>query len=94
MENKKVLSKKVIICNKLGLHARAAAKLVHFASRFGSEIHLIKKNYTVNAKSIMGVMMLAASKGTELEITAEGEDQTEALDGLEKLINERFGEEE
>lgn len=89
-----MISKKVTICNKLGLHARAAAKLVHLASRFGSEIHVIKKNHTVNAKSIMGVMMLAASRGTELEITAEGEDETTAVEAIEKLICEKFGEAE
>ncbi len=89
-----MLNKQVVISNKLGLHARAAAKLVHLAGRFASEIHLIKNNHTVNGKSIMGVMMLAASKGTELELTATGEDEAEAIAALEKLINDRFGEAE
>ena len=88
-----MLKKNVIISNKLGLHARAAAKLVHLASRYGSEIHLKKNNHLVNAKSIMGVMMLAASKGTELELSAEGEDEVEAMTALENLIDGRFGEE-
>ena len=89
-----MLRNKIVINNKLGLHARAAAKLVHLSSRFGSEIQLIKDDQIVNGKSIMGVMMLAASKGTELELVVEGEDEKQALDALEKLIQERFGEEE
>ena len=89
-----MLRNKIVINNKLGLHARAAAKLVHLSSRFGSEIQLIKDDQIVNGKSIMGVMMLAASKGTELELVVEGEDEKQALDALEKLIRERFGEEE
>lgn len=89
-----MLNTTITIVNKLGLHARAAAKLVHLASRFCSEIHLKKNQHLVNAKSIMGVMMLAASKGTELELSAEGEDETEALKALENLISERFGEAE
>lgn len=89
-----MLQKKVTIVNKLGLHARAAAKLVHLASRFGSEIKIIRNDKTVNGKSIMGVMMLAASKGTELEITAEGSDQEDALNQVVKLIEDKFGEAE
>jgi phosphocarrier protein len=89
-----VLRKTITIINKLGLHARAAAKLVHLASRYGSEIHLIKNGNAVNGKSIMGVMMLAASKGTELEITAEGEDEAVAIEAVEQLIQNRFGEAE
>lgn len=89
-----MLTRKVTICNKLGLHARAAAKLVHLSSRYGSEIHLIKSGRTTNGKSIMGVMMLAASKGTELELVVSGEDEITAMDALEHLIKERFGEAE
>jgi len=89
-----VLNKKVLICNKLGLHARAAAKLVHLSSRYASEIHLVKAGQTTNGKSIMGVMMLAASKGTELELIVSGEDEITAMEALEHLIKERFGEAE
>ena len=87
-------SQPVTIINKLGLHARAATKLVHLADRYAAETKLIKGDKTVNAKSIMGIMMLAASKGTELTITAEGEDEQEALDAIVTLINNKFGEEE
>lgn len=89
-----MLRKKVIINNKLGLHARAAAKLVHLASRYGSEILLLKNDQTVNGKSIMGVMMLAAGKGTEIELSVEGEDEANAIEAIERLITERFGEAE
>jgi phosphocarrier protein len=86
--------KAVTIVNKLGLHARAAAKLVTTASSFSSEIDLAKNGQRVNGKSIMGVMMLAASRGTELIIYASGDDEEEAVDSLEKLIANRFGENE
>ncbi len=89
-----MLRKKVIIANKLGLHARAAAKLVHLSSRYASEIEVVKNERKVNGKSIMGVMMLAASKGTEIELLVSGEDETEALAALEGLILGRFGEAE
>ena len=85
---------KVKIVNKLGLHARAAAKLVSHAARFASEIELVKGDHKVNGKSIMGVMMLAASKGTEIELHVSGEDEIDALDDIIQLINNRFGEEE
>lgn len=89
-----MLVKHITIVNKLGLHARAAAKLVHLASRFGSDIKLTKNDKTVNGKSIMGVMMLAASKGTDLEVSVSGEDEANAMKELEFLINNRFGEPE
>jgi phosphocarrier protein HPr len=82
------------IRNKLGLHARASARFVSTASRFGSEIKLSKGDVEVNGKSIMGIMMLAAAKGTELTVSAEGEDAEKALDALEDLVNGRFGEAE
>lgn len=88
-----MLIKKVLIINKLGLHARASAKLVNLAGRFASEIHFSRNGKQVNGKSIMGVMMLAASKGSELEITVNGEDEVEAMSALENLINDKFGEE-
>jgi phosphocarrier protein len=84
----------VTIVNKLGLHARAAAKFVTTASGFASNIDIAKNGQRVNGKSIMGVMMLAASRGTELVITTTGEDEQEAADSLVALIADRFGEHE
>jgi len=86
--------RRILINNKLGLHARASAKLVSTAGRFSSEITLIKDSVEVNGKSIMGIMMLAACKGSELVLRAEGKDADAALDEIEKLVNERFGEDE
>jgi phosphocarrier protein HPr len=80
------------IVNKLGLHARAAAKLTHIATGFQSDIWLSRAGRRVNAKSIMGVMMLAAGKGATVTIEAEGDDAQAALAALTKLIAERFGE--
>ncbi len=82
----------VTIINRLGLHARAAAKFVQAASRYGSEISVERDNKTVNGKSIMGVMMLAASQGTTLKISATGDDADAALSEIVGLINSRFGE--
>lgn len=87
-------TKDIVIINKLGLHARAAAKFVQNASRFSSEIHISRDGRKVNGKSIMGIMMLAASKGTVLTLIAEGEDEVEAMQALETLINNRFDEPE
>ena len=87
-----MVSREIKIVNKLGLHARAAAKLVTTANQFESEIKLGRKQQHVNGKSIMGVMMLAASQGTLLIIDVEGKDETAAADALEALINDRFGE--
>jgi phosphocarrier protein HPr len=84
----------LFIRNKLGLHARASARFVSTASRFGCEIKLSRGSVEVNGKSIMGIMMLAAAKGTELMVSAEGEDAEKALDALEDLVNGRFGEAE
>jgi len=86
--------RRVAIVNKLGLHARAAAKLVAEAGLFSAEVHLLKGEARVNAKSILGVMMLAAAKGSELEIEAEGTDAAEAVSALEALIARRFDEDE
>ena len=80
------------IVNKLGLHARAAAKFTHVASGFQSEIWLSRAGRRVNAKSIMGVMMLAAGKGSTVRIEAEGADADAALRALTALIADRFGE--
>jgi phosphocarrier protein HPr len=87
-----MIRKKVTITNKLGLHARAAAKLVSLASTFGSQIEVERDGRTVNGKSIMGVMMLAASKGTQIELIVSGNDEERALAGLEQLIEDKFGE--
>jgi len=84
----------VTIINKLGLHARAAAKFVKLASSFDSDVRLARGDHVVNGKSIMGVMMLAAAKGTELDVTAKGRDAAEAVTKLEQLVLERFGEPE
>ncbi len=88
-----MLKKEITIVNKLGLHARAAAKFVSLASSFSSEISLSRDSKRVNGKSIMGVMMLAASKGTVLELSAEGHDEALAMQRIEELIQNRFGEE-
>ena len=82
----------VRISNKLGLHARASAKLTKLAGGFRSEIHLSRNGRRVNAKSIMGVMMLAAGIGAEIEIETEGEDEAEAMRALVALIDDKFGE--
>ena len=84
----------VQIVNRLGLHARAAARLVHLANRFESTISVTKGNSKVDGKSILGLLTLAASKGTRLTLTAVGQDEQEALRQLTKLIGERFGEDE
>jgi len=84
----------ILIINKLGLHARAAAKFVSLASGFDSEIKLIKDNNNVNGKSIMGIMMLAAARGTTLTITASGSDEADAIKKLKSLVDNRFDEEE
>ncbi|MGH8732174.1 MAG: HPr family phosphocarrier protein [Burkholderiales bacterium] len=80
------------IVNKLGLHARAAAKLTHLAGNYQCDIWLSRSGRRVNAKSIMGVMMLAAGKGTSVLIEAEGSDAEQAIAALTKLITEKFGE--
>ena len=87
-------SSQVTISNKLGLHARAAAKLVGVASGYGADVTIEKDGQTVNGKSIMGVMMLAASRGTTLQLHVNGEGEEEAMDALTKLINNKFGEAE
>ena len=85
-------SRRVTIRNRLGLHARPAALLVKEAARFRSSVFVSKNGLEVNGKSIMGVMMLAAEVGSELELRAEGEDAEAALDALAALIDSRFGE--
>jgi phosphocarrier protein len=87
-------SREVIIINKLGLHARAATRLVNCASAFECELWINNGEKSVNSKSIMGVLTLAACKGTELTIEADGEDELEAVECVINLINDRFGEDE
>jgi phosphocarrier protein len=88
-----ILRAKAIIQNKRGLHARASAKIVEASARFQSEIHVIKDGSAVNGRSIMGLMMLAASIGSEIEITTEGPDAQEALTAMLALVDAKFGEE-
>ena len=83
-----------MIVNKLGLRARAAAKLVATASRFSANVQVGKDNQTVNGKSIMGIMMLAAGQGSELRLHTDGESAEEAMSSLVELIENRFGEDE
>lgn len=82
------------IVNKLGLHARAAAKLVQTASRYDCDVMLSREGRKVNAKSIMGVMMLAAAQGSTVQVETSGEDERAAADAIEALIAGRFGEAE
>ena len=82
----------ILIDNKLGLHARASAKLTKLASGFDSDVWLSKGSRRVNAKSIMGVMMLAAGQGTRLVLEAEGADAERALEALDALVRDKFGE--
>ena len=87
-----MLQREVTISNKLGLHARAAAKLVSTASGYSAEVMLDKQGQRVNGKSIMGVMMLAASKGTVLRLSVDGEGEDEAMQAVVALIDNKFGE--
>ena len=89
-----MIRRKIKIINKLGLHARAAAKFVTLASRFKSDVQLIKGERGVNGKSIMGVMMLAAGCGSELDLAVDGADEQNATTALCELIETKFGEAE
>ncbi|WP_296807423.1 HPr family phosphocarrier protein [Thiocapsa sp.] len=89
-----MIRKEIEILNKLGLHARAAAKLVQCAGRFASHVEIARRGQSVNGKSIMGVMMLAASQGTRITVEACGEDEDAAMAAIEALIGDRFGESE
>ncbi|MCW5622708.1 MAG: HPr family phosphocarrier protein [Burkholderiales bacterium] len=86
--------REVEIINKLGLHARASAKLTQLAGSFQSEVWLARNGRRVNAKSIMGVMMLAAAKGSKLTVETSGTDEEQAMNALVRLIEQRFGESE
>ena len=87
-----MLKTTLTISNELGLHARASAKLTKLAASFASEVFLTRNGRRVNAKSIMGVMMLAAGMGTELELDVEGPDEQAAVDAIVALVNDKFGE--
>jgi phosphocarrier protein len=87
-----LIRKEVEIVNKLGLHARAAAKFVTCASGFTSQVQVERQGQRVNGKSIMGVMMLAAAQGTTITLLIQGEDEEAACSALERLIADRFGE--
>jgi phosphocarrier protein len=89
-----MISREFRISNKLGLHARPSAQLTQVAGKFASEIYIAKNNRRVNAKSIMGVMMLAAGPGSTVTVDAEGPDEGQAIDAIAALITSRFGEHE
>ena len=82
------------IVNKLGMHARASAKFVTLAAQFKSDVTLGRNGQNANGKSIMGIMMLAAGKGSQVELTVNGEDEEQAMQALAGLIDNRFGEDE
>lgn len=87
-----MITKKITVLNKLGIHARPAAQFVRVASRFKSDVTVEKDEERVDGKSIMGLMMLAVGCGAEITVTAEGEDEAEAIAALEQLVAEKFGE--
>lgn len=89
-----MLEDRLTLVNKLGLHARAAGKLVHLTKTFSSDITLARDSEAVDGKSIMAVMLLAAPLGTEITVRVEGDDEAEAMDAIRALIADRFGEEE
>jgi phosphocarrier protein HPr len=87
-----MIQQELEIINKLGLHARASAKLTQLAAKFQSEVWMTRNKRRVNAKSIMGVMMLAAGKGAKVLLETSGPDEQECFDALQELINNKFGE--
>ncbi len=87
-----MLQKNIVITNKLGLHARAAAKLTKLATTFPCEVWLSRGSRRINAKSIMGVMMLAAGLGSEVQLETNGEQELEALNAIAELFADKFGE--
>jgi phosphocarrier protein HPr len=89
-----VIENEVQIANRLGLHARAAARFVHLANRFQSRIIVVKDGTRVDGKSILGLLTLAAAKGTKLRVSADGEDERDAVEKLSDLVRSRFGEED
>ena len=89
-----MIEKELDIRNRLGLHARAAAKLVHTASRYSSTIRIRKDREEVDGKSILGILLLAASQGTKITVSANGDDEGDAVNAISQLVNGRFDEEE
>ena len=87
-----MIQQELEIINKLGLHARASAKFTQMAARYKSDVWLTRNGRRINAKSIMGVMMLAAGKGAKVTLEADGPDEGDAIDALSGLVNDRFGE--
>ncbi|MCC7417228.1 MAG: HPr family phosphocarrier protein [Acidobacteria bacterium] len=85
-------SRSVTVVNQLGMHARAAAKFVHLAARFRSQVRVARDGREMDGKSIMGILLLAAARGTSIRITADGGDETEALAALSELVESGFGE--
>jgi phosphocarrier protein HPr len=88
-----MMSRQCVIRNRLGLHARAAAKFVHTATRYSSKILISRDGKTMDGKSIMGILLLAASAGSTISISADGVDETDAIDALCQLVESGFGEE-
>ncbi len=93
-DNASVISKTLVICNRRGLHARAAAKFVGLAERYGASVDVVKDGQAVSARSIMGLMMLGAGIGATIELRAEGFDAKEALDALTALVEAGFHEQD
>lgn len=89
-----MIERELEIVNKLGLHARASAKLTQMASKYACEVWMTRHSHRINAKSIMGVMMLAAGKGARVKLETDGPDEAECMEALTALINDRFGEAE
>jgi phosphocarrier protein HPr len=91
-ENENMIQQELEIINKLGLHARASAKFTQLAAKYKSEVWLTRNGRRINAKSIMGVMMLAAGKGAKVTLEADGADEQDAITALSGLVNDKFGE--
>lgn len=89
-----MIEKKIVIKNKLGLHARAAVKFVNLANRYSASVKIVKDSNEVDGKSILGILTLAASQGTPIKLVVNGRDEAQAMKALCDLINNRFGEEE
>lgn len=88
-----MIEKKIVIKNKLGLHARAAVKFVNLANRYSSTVKIVKDSNEVDGKSILGILTLAASQGTPIKLVVSGRDEAQAMKALCELINKKFGEE-
>ena len=89
-----MIEKKIAIKNKLGLHARAAVKFVNLANRFGSSVKIVKDGNEIDGKSILGILTLAATQGTQIRLLVSGKDEEPAMEALVELINNRFDEKE